>query len=133
MTTELYWLALTVLMTSLFWVPYILDRIMVRGLISAITGTGPETTDDQSEWAQRAICAHRNAVENLVVFAPAVLLLHALNLSTPMTQLAAAAYFFVRLAHFLIYTMGIPVLRTLTFAAGWVAQVVIIATVLGWL
>ena len=133
MTTELYWLALTVLMTSLFWLPYILDRIAVRGLIAAITGTGPEATDDQSEWARRAICAHRNAIENMVIFAPAVLLLHALNLSTPMTQLAAAVYFFARLAHFFIYTFGIPVLRTLSFAVGWLAQIVIIATVLGWM
>jgi hypothetical protein len=33
MSTELFWLMLTVAMTGLFWVPYILDRIMVRGLM----------------------------------------------------------------------------------------------------
>jgi hypothetical protein len=31
MSTELFWLTLTVAMTGLFWVPYILDRITVRG------------------------------------------------------------------------------------------------------
>ena len=32
MSAELFWLVLTVAMTGLFWVPYILDRIMARGL-----------------------------------------------------------------------------------------------------
>ena len=130
MNSELYWLTLSVLMTALFWVPYILDRIMVRGLIPAITGRLPETTDDQSVWAQRAISAHKNAIENIAIFAPAVLALHVLGASTPTTQLAAAAYFFARLIHFLVYTFGIPVVRTLAFAASWVAQVVILGTVL---
>ena len=31
MSKELFWLTLTVAMTGLIWVPYILDRIMVRG------------------------------------------------------------------------------------------------------
>jgi hypothetical protein len=33
MSAELFWLVLTVAMTGLIWVPYILDRIMVRGLM----------------------------------------------------------------------------------------------------
>ena len=28
LTPELYWLVLTILMTGLFWVPYILQRIL---------------------------------------------------------------------------------------------------------
>ena len=31
-------------------------------------------------------------------------------------------YFWSRLAHVVVYTLGIPVLRTLSFAAGFVAQ-----------
>lgn len=132
MTTELYWLTLTVLMTALFWVPYILDRIGVRGLITAITGTTPETVDDQSMWAQRAIKAHQNAVENLAVIVPVVLIAHILNISTAVTQTAIVVYFFARLVHFLVYTAGIPVVRTLAFAAGWAAQIAFIAAILGW-
>ena len=133
MSTELYWLVLTVLMTSLFWVPYILNRIGVRGLITAISGTGPEHTDDQSRWAQSAIKAHQNAVENLAIFAPAVLVAHAAGISTPITQTAAMVYFFARLVHFLVYTFGIPVVRTLAFAVGWAAQVAILLSILGWI
>ena len=36
MTKELLWLTLTVILTGLLWVPYILDRIMVRGLMGAM-------------------------------------------------------------------------------------------------
>jgi hypothetical protein len=41
MTTELYWLTLTVLTTALFWVPYILDRLAVRGVWPALSDTKP--------------------------------------------------------------------------------------------
>ena len=132
MTTELYWLTLTVLMTALFWVPYILNRMAVGGLGRALAGASPER-DTHSVWAQRAIKAHANAVENLAIFAPAVLVAHALGISTPATKAAAAAYFFARLVHFVVYSAGIPVARTLAFTAGWVAQVAVLASILRWI
>lgn len=131
MSVELYWLLLTTLMTALFWLPYILDRILVRGLVAAVTDRHAETGAPHSEWAKRAIKAHSNAVENLIVFAPAVLAAHALSVSTETTQLAVVVYFFARLAHFVIYVFGVPLLRTLLFFAGWLAQIAIILTVLG--
>ena len=33
MSKELMWLTLTVILTGLLWVPYIIDRAMVRGLM----------------------------------------------------------------------------------------------------
>ena len=133
MTTELYWLTLTTLMTALYWVPYILDRLVVRGIVPAICDTKPESGAPHSLWAQRAIRAHTNAVENLVVFAPAVLIAHTLNISTPVTQIAVVVYFFARLVHFLVYTTGVPVVRTLSFAVGWAATVAVLVSVLGWI
>jgi uncharacterized MAPEG superfamily protein len=132
-TTELYWLTLTVLMTALFWVPYILDRLAVRGLMPAIADNKPENDGPHSLWAQRAIKAHENAVENLVIFVPAVLMAHLLNISTPATKMAVVIYFFARLIHFVVYLFGVPVVRTLAFAVGWVAQIVILASILHWI
>ena len=120
MTTELYWLTLTVLMTALFWVPYILDRLSRLGLWPALSSSKPEP-GQQSSWADRAMNAHENAVENLAIFAPAVLAAHVLQISTPATRMAALIYFFARLVHFVVYTAGIPVVRTLAFVAGWLA------------
>jgi uncharacterized MAPEG superfamily protein len=133
MTTELYWLTLTVLLTAFFWVPYLLDRMAVRGILPAVTDRGPEGSGPQSLWAKRAIRAHQNAIENLMIFAPAVLVAHELNISTPVTRAAAATYFFARLLHFVVYSAGVPLLRTLTFTVGWIAQLCILASILGWI
>lgn len=132
MTTELYWLTLTVLMTALFWVPYVLNRMVGGGLGRTLAGAPPEI-DAHSSWAQRSIKAHYNAVENLAIFAPAVLVAHLLNISSPATKAAVVAYFFARLLHFVVYSAGIPAARTLTFTAGWLAQIVIIASILHWI
>lgn len=133
MSAELYWLTLTVLMTALFWVPYVLDRIAVRGLAGAVADTKAETGGPHSLWAQRARSAHLNAVENLAIFVPAVLVAHALNISTPATRAAVVAYFFARLIHFVVYTAGVPLLRTLSFTVGWIAQIVLLASILHWI
>jgi uncharacterized MAPEG superfamily protein len=133
MTTELYWLTLTALMTALFWLPYILDRLAVRGVVPTLTDRQAETGAPHSSWAKRAMRAHQNAIENLVIFATVVLVAHAANVSTPVTEAAAIVYFGARLAHFVIYTLGIPLLRTVAFAAGWAAQIAIIASILGWI
>ncbi|MEZ5765236.1 MAG: MAPEG family protein [Xanthobacteraceae bacterium] len=124
MTRELFWLTLTVIMTGLMWMPYVLNRCQVRGLGGAMAN--PSRTDKpQSEWANRMMFAHDNAVENLIIFAPLVLILNAADYSTKWTVMACAVYFWARLAHLLVYTFGIPVLRTLTFAVGFLAQVVL--------
>jgi uncharacterized MAPEG superfamily protein len=130
MSGELQWLTLTVVLTGLMWVPYILDRIMVRGLMGAMAN--PSRGDKpQSAWAQRLYFAHTNAVENLVIFAPLVLILDAINHSTQSTLIACAAYFWARLAHAIVYTMGVPVLRTLAFTVGFIAQVALALAVFG--
>jgi uncharacterized MAPEG superfamily protein len=131
-TTELYWLTLTVLMTALFWMPYVLNRLVVGGLGGTLAGAPPES-GVHSSWAQRSIKAPYNAVENLAIFAPAVLTAYVLNISTPATKAAVVVYFFARLLHFLVYSAAIPVARTLTFTAGWLAQIVIIASILRWI
>jgi uncharacterized MAPEG superfamily protein len=130
MPGELKWLTLTVILTGILWIPYILDRIMVRGLMGAMAN--PSRGDKpQSAWAQRLYFAHTNAVENLVIFAPLVLILDALNHSTQSTLIACAMYFWARLAHAIVYTMGVPVLRTLAFTVGFIAQVMLVMAVFG--
>ena len=71
MSNELFWLVMTIAMTGVIWLPYILDRSMVRGLMGAMANPSP-SDKAQSPWARRMMAAHTNAVENLVVFAPLV-------------------------------------------------------------
>jgi len=130
MSRELMWLTLTVILTGVMWIPYVLDRVMVRGLVGAMAN--PSRHDKpQSAWAQRLYFAHTNAVENLVIFAPLVLILDAQDHSTESTAIACAVYFWARLAHAVIYALGIPVLRTLAFSIGFLAQVVLVVAVFG--
>ena len=80
MTRELFWLTLTVILTGILWVPYILNRAQVRGLMGSMAN--PSRNDKpHAEWATRLMFAHDNAVENLVVFAPLVLILNAIDYS----------------------------------------------------
>ncbi|MCG2669290.1 MAPEG family protein [Bradyrhizobium sp. GCM10023182] len=132
MTIELYWLTLTALMTALFWVPYVLNRILAVGLGGALAGGAPDS-GKLADWAQRAMRAHGNAIENLAIFAPIVLIAHVLGISSAATRAAVVVYFFARLAHYVVYAAGIPAARTLTFTAGWLAQIAIIASILRWI
>ena len=77
--------------------------------------------------------AHLNAVENLVIFAPLVLMLASTEISTPLTAGACRVYFFARAAHYLIFTFGIPMLRIPAFAVGVTAQLILACVLLGWL
>ncbi len=130
MTREILWLTLTVILTGVLWIPYILDRIMVRGVMGAMAN--PSRNDKpQSAWAQRLYFAHSNAVENLVVFAALVLILDTQGHSTMSTAIACAVYFWARLAHVIVYVLGVPVLRTLAFAVGFLAQVALALAVFG--
>jgi uncharacterized MAPEG superfamily protein len=75
--------------------------------------------------------AHYNAVENLVVFVALVLIADALNIRNEATAAACATYFWARLVHLLVYTFGIPWLRTLAFAVGFVSCLVLAWQILG--
>jgi len=118
---ELFYLVLTAGLTGIIWVPYILNRIVEMGLWPALKNPEP---DDQpgAKWAFRAMSAHRNAIENLVVFAPLAVCVHVLGVSTSATVMASTLFFFSRLAHLVVYLLGIPLARTLVFAVGFLCQ-----------
>lgn len=128
MTTELTMLTWVLVLNLVLWLPYILNQIMVQGLVEAVGY--PENPKPLAPWAQRAKKAHYNAVENLVVFAAAVLMLNALGIGSETTALACTVYFWARVVHYVVYTAGIPWLRTLSFAVAWVATVVLVLQLL---
>ena len=130
MSREVFWLVCTVILTGILWIPYILDRCKVRGLMGAMDNPKPNDIP-QSPWAMRLYFAHTNAVENLVIFAPLVLILDSYQISTPVTAAACATYFWARLAHAIVYTLGFPIVRTLAFTVGFLAQAVLVLAVFG--
>lgn len=123
MTTDLSMLAWTAGLTALFWVPYVLARIVQYGPVEALTYRAD--AKPVAAWAERAKKAHYNAVENLAVFAALVLVAHLTGAANEATAAAAITYFWARLAHYPLYISGIPFMRTLTFTIGWLAQICI--------
>ena len=124
MTSELMSLTWVVALSAIMWVPYVLNTIMVRGLVDAVGY--PDHPKPLAPWAERMKKAHYNAVENLVVFAALVLMLNAADVSNATTVLACNIYFWARLVHLAVYTFGIPWLRTLSFAVSWICIVALI-------
>jgi uncharacterized MAPEG superfamily protein len=121
MTSELMSLTWVIALTAIMWVPYIVNSIMVQGLVDAVGY--PDNPKPLAPWAQRMKKAHYNAVENLVMFAALVLMLNAVGISNETTVMACNIYFWSRLVHLLAYTLAIPWIRTLSFFTAWLCIV----------
>jgi uncharacterized MAPEG superfamily protein len=130
LSPELYWLVATATLTGLLWMPYVLNRLAEQGVWPAIYNRQPETRP-KAQWAERLMRAQANAAENLVVFAPLVLTTQIVGLHSAATASACMIYFYARLAHAIVYTAGIPVLRSVLFLIGFAAQMVLALTLLG--
>ncbi len=129
MTTELHWLVLSLLLTAVLWLPYILNRLAEQGVLAALWDPEGDTAT-KVPWAGRLMSAHVNAVENLVLFAPLVLIAHLLEIHTEATVFAAALYFYARLAHVVLFTLRVPILRIVAFFGGFIAQMIFVAALL---
>jgi uncharacterized MAPEG superfamily protein len=129
-TSELFSLTVVSTATALMWVPYVTARMTTHGVMPAIGHPGPGYPVDPP-WVDRARRAHLNAIENLAVFAPLVLVAAIVEVSTRATVLSAQIYVAARIIHYIIYAAGIPVVRTLAFLVGACATVVIAITLLG--
>ena len=130
LTPTLFWLVLTIAMTGLLWVPYIAELLAYHGPINALRDPDGAIAHG-SAWSVRAKRAHYNAVENLVVMAPLVLLAHLSGLDSPLTAKVTQDYFWLRLGHFTVYTLGIPFIRTVLFLAGALCQAAMVMLLLG--
>lgn len=81
-------------------------------------------------WAGRAARAHRNMLENLVLFAALVLTAQIAGRTGAMTALGAQLFFWGRLAYAPIYVIGIPWLRTAAFAVSLAGLVMMLVQLL---
>ena len=122
MTTELFYLLLTAILTGVLWIPVVIGYVKTRGPIQpADYKVAP--TSPLPAWVNRANRAHINAVENLVPFAVIVLIAHAAQVSTAVTANAAAVYFYARLVHAVVHITGFSQFRarTILFTVAWIA------------
>lgn len=130
MTQLQYFTALSGLWLAVAWLPYILDRILVRGLMGALANYDA-TAVPQSDWAQRAQRAHTVGIELFAAFAPLSVLAMLVLPAEEQPGLFGLTFFCGMLAHYVIYALGIPVLRTLAFAVASISSLLLGLTVLG--
>ncbi len=122
MSTELKYLAFTALLTASLWIPYVVAQVRTNGFLI------PENYVDPKQrplpfWGQRADRAYLNAVETFAPFAALVLLIQVTGKADALTAFWAISYFWLRLAHAVVYLAGWPYIRTLIFTLGWICIV----------
>jgi uncharacterized MAPEG superfamily protein len=114
MTPELQYLLWAAALT---FVQMLVSVILVLPQASLPTLAGNRDDMPEAEGiAGRAVRAHRNMLESLVLFAILVLVAKAANVSNAMTLLGAQLFFWSRLAYAVVYVIGLPWVRTAIWA-----------------
>ena len=120
MSTELKYLALTAMLTASLWIPYIVSQVMTNGFL-----TPPNYVDPAPRpvplWGQRADRVYMNAVETFAPFAALVLVIQVTGKADAMTAFWTQAFFWLRVAHAIVYWAAIPYIRTVIFTLGYVS------------
>ena len=125
MSSEIYWLTLTVIYSTLLFIPYAIYRISNIGLVKLLMDPLPGDDPFDAKWAHRSYRAHMNALENLVPFAAVVLAVEIAGAGNEVTALAVQVYFWARIIHAPFYIVKTPVVRTLAYFIGLAATLTI--------
>ena len=127
-----FYTGLSAVWIAIAWVPYLLDRIMVRGLVGAMANPSPDLTP-QSDWAVRAKAAHVVAIQAFAAFAPLAILAMIRIPEDGYPNILAMTFFIGIFAHYVIYAIGVPVLRTLSFSLAALSTLALGLRVLGFI
>lgn len=131
MTPDLNYLAISALLTAVLWIPYVVGLVRTNGLLSAGDYKDPSPPTNLPPWVKRANRAHINSVETLAPFAALILIAHVSGGANDMTALWAMVFFWARIAHAVVYLLGVPFLRTILFTIGFVATIGLFWEVIG--
>jgi uncharacterized MAPEG superfamily protein len=126
MTTDLWMLVYTALLSMFFFFAYLPGRAGVTGGLAWAFGNR-ETSLAVPAWTSRAERAHQNLVENLAPFAILVLVAHVAGKANATTALGATLFFWARVAHAAAYIAGIINLRTAVFFIATVGELLILS------
>ena len=127
-----FYTCLSAVWIAIAWVPYLLDRIMVRGLVGAMANPSPDLAP-QSDWAVRAKAAHVVAIQAFSAFAPLAILAMIRIPEDGYPNILAMTFFIGIFAHYVIYAIGITVLRTLSFSLAALSTLALGLRVLGFI
>lgn len=119
MSPELKYLALTAMLTASLWIPYIVAQVVTNGFLSPQNYVDP-TPRPVPLWGKRAERAYMNAVETFAPFAALVVLIQLTGKANSMTAFWAMSYFWLRIAHAIVFWAAIPYIRTIAFVLAYV-------------
>jgi uncharacterized MAPEG superfamily protein len=122
MTTDLWYLTLAAALTAVLWIPYVVCQVMTNGALTPANYVDPKPRP-VPVWGERAHRAYLNALECFPPFAALVIVAQLAGKANGMTALFAAGYFWLRLAHAIVYWTGVPHLRTVIFVLAFVCVV----------
>jgi uncharacterized MAPEG superfamily protein len=122
MSVEMKYLAFTAMLTAALWIPYVVSQVMTNGFLTPPDYIDP-TPRPVPNWGKRAHRAYLNAVETFAPFAALVILIQLAGKATPMTAFWAISFFWLRVAHAVVFLAGFPYIRTLIFVLGFVCIV----------
>lgn len=119
MKTELTYLAYTAMLTAALWIPYVVCQVITNGFLKPANYVDP-TPRPAPLWGKRADRVYLNAVEVFAPFAALVIVAHLSGKLNEMTAFWAVSFFWLRVAHAVVYWLGLPYIRTLVFTLGFV-------------
>ena len=119
MSTDLKYLAFTAMLTAALWIPYVVSQVMTNGFLQPQNYVDPAPRP-LPLWGRRADRAYLNAVEVFAPFAALVIVAHIAGKANAMTAFWAACFFWLRLAHAVVYLLAWPWIRTVIFTLGFV-------------
>lgn len=113
----------------------LLALYLIQGVYTTITapkwGVGArDEAREKSVFAGRLDRTVQNHIEAMMVFAPLVLIAHALGISNDLTTWGAGLFLGARVAFVPLYFLGVPWLRTLVWFGGVAGTVMIAYAVL---
>ena len=127
LSLELRYLIYTAVLMAVIWFPYVVAHIAQVGPVVAF---GYPERVEMPDWAARLKRAHYNLVENIPLFAIAVIAGEFRGIHTGVTAACAMVFFWSRVAHPVAAISHIWGTRTTAFAVGWVAVLIYLFVVL---
>lgn len=127
MSVAMTMLTYTTLFLILMWMPYITAAFFARGVLGVLGY--PENPQPLPSWAERAKRAHENLVQNFAPFAALIVVAEMVGANADTVGYWASIFLIARIAHWAVYILKIPVIRTVAFLAGFAAQLMILAEI----
>ena len=129
MTTEIHMLAATGGLLLLLTIIQGTRNVFALGL--PVAAGNQHDIAPWTGWNDRLNRAIRNLMEAIAIFVPIVIAVQVSGLNNETTAMGAQLFVVSRIAHAVVYTLGVPWMRTAAWFAGVVGIIMVASPLLG--